>query len=464
MKTSNINDLVDHHRRNFLNLLAKSTALVSIAPEGLLASTPNKRALTKKTGYAYDPNLAIFYQAPELPYRINWINERLQQTGVTSELETLTPFTDPMKYISQVHDQDHIEGIQNLRWDSSVVPVGPTAELAAAYAINAVKAVCNGDVKNAFCAIRPPGHHAIGGGYGNGYCYYGNAAIAAKYALTAHSIKKILLIDWDLHHGNGTHSLLCKTEGVLFFDTFEQICCGADSTCYDFYAESPSDEGRLDDLFINIEMPNKSGNDDFIRLFENRLVRAAQNFKPELIIVSCGFDIKYKDTHGSLQVTAQGISKMTKLVMDIADTYAQGRIVSLLEGGYEDRDRDMSISGNGSTFSGLAQCTENHVKTLMTGEIQKETPFFSGVNVKYFVNQNSPKIRVLGNILTVPPCKEKRTLTISNIQGRLIKKLTLINTRPSQINLLKFKLAPGRYFLTAYEGAQKEIVLPITIR
>lgn len=391
-----------------------------------------------KTGYAYDPKFPTFFQSPETPDRVKWINDRISHASYYVKLYNVNSLSDPMTWIAKVHTPEHIQMIKDITSNyDSYVSVGQIAELAVGNILGAVSNVCEGKLRNAFCCLRPPGHHVINNGY-SGYCYYSNAAIAVKFALEAYSIKRILLVDWDLHHGNGTQNLICGNKGVLFFDTFQYICCGPETACSDFIVETPETPGTDADgvskLRINIQMPSGSGNKEFQTLFDSRLRAAAQAFNPQLVLISCGFDIKQNDTHGTLRVTAAGISVLTKILMEIADTYAEGKLVALLEGGYADAD------GN-NTYNGLAECADSLVATLVSGEVQNESPYFANQAVKRSGGRRHTPL--IGDFLTVPV--NAHSILVYNELGRTVRNIGVHTSDGCSFDMRKTNLGPGFY-------------------
>jgi acetoin utilization deacetylase AcuC-like enzyme len=320
-----------------------------------------------RTAYAYDTLFPTYCQnGSEVPERVKWINQRLTEAGILNTIVPVTPIDSPMQWIKKVHTQKHINGIRSYPVDTlngATRTIGEIADVAVAYALGAVKLVMDGKADNAFANIRPPGHHVANDGYTVGFCAYANVVIAAKYAREMFNINRILIVDWDYHYGNGTESFICNDTNI-------------------FMAEFSSDNTRpfCDSLKRHIVTYNVGygTNSDYVNIFTDSLIPAMDKFKPELILISCGFDLKAKDALGSYSVTAQGISTLTKIVMDIASKHCNGRIVSLLEGGYYDR------GSSPQTWYGLSQCAENHVRTLMTSEIQEETAFFKPAAVNPF--------------------------------------------------------------------------------
>lgn len=311
------------------------------------------------TGYAYDPRFASYFQNfTEVPERVLSINRQLREQGLLDELAPVSPFDDPRAYIAKVHTAGHIQGIQSIpidRANGATESFGTVADLAVGYILGAVRDVCENKIRNAYCNIRPPGHHQINSGFSYGYCGYANVVIAARFALERYPdlIKKVMIVDWDYHHGNGTESFVRGDPAFLFYDT----CAGG------FYGGG--DEARHG--FMNFN----SGNEGFVQEWDNEMMPLARAFKPDLILISAGFDSKKKDLMGGEGLTARGYSILTRKVMDIAEEFGGGRVVSILEGGYADIG-----TFNPATYHGLRECVENHVRTLMTGELQEETPFY----------------------------------------------------------------------------------------
>lgn len=364
-------------RRQFVGMCS-AIGLSSVAP-AVFGQDPLQHEVVLRTGLAYHPNFGKFsnnfYETEE---RVQWIHQRLTDSGAMDDLVPITPWPDPMSAIRTLHTQPHIDLINSFPHPEPYTKsAGEMASEAVAYVLGAVKAVCEGSVKNAFCPVRPPGHHVQNDGV-LGYCFYANVVLAARFARQEFNIKRILIIDWDFHQGNGTHGFICGDKDILFFETFNPQMYT--THCDDFHPIQPFYPyyGAVPEAFdrINVRMPCGSTNYDFIKVFEDKLVPAAERFKPQLILISCGLDLKRYDTHGCFEVTSAGVSRLTEIVCRIAETYAEGRIISMLEGGYADNFHDPAIPGGKRTFSGLAQCAENHVKTLMTGKRQPETSFY----------------------------------------------------------------------------------------
>jgi len=245
---------------------------------------------------------------------------------------------DPISYIRTVHPELHINRVASQARDEAV------CRLAVSGALDAVDAVCSGEVSNAFCAVRPPGHHAASRGE-YGFCFYNNVAIAARYAQKKHKLARVLIVDWDYHHGDGTEWAFYDDPTVLFFSTH---------ALYAFPGTGAADKtGRGEGKGFNINVPLPRGADDdaILTAFRERLVPAASKFRPDLVLISAGFDSRKDDLLGDFAVTDSGFAELTKLVLSIAADHSHSRVVSVLEGGYNTK--------------GLALAVESHVKTLL---------------------------------------------------------------------------------------------------
>lgn len=399
------------------------------------------------TGYVHHPDFSLFENNSAEHYlRTRWIDERLSVSGVERDTLSVTPIENPMEYIQEIHTGEHIALIDEYPASAdSPLTIGLGARLAVAHILGAVDDVCSGRLRNAFCSIRPPGHHVQNNGE-IGFCCYANVVLAARYARKKYSLGNILIIDWDYHQGNGTHGFICGDNETLFFETFNPRMYTTE--CDDFIPVRNGDDISKDALRINVQMLPESTNDDFLRTFEKYLVFAAEHFRPELVLVSSGFDCKKNDALGTFQVTANGISRLTRLVMQIADAYAGGKLVSMLEGGYRDLPRDTMIPGSGDTFSGLAQCAENHVKTLVTGDEQPETPFYSSAKTVSMIQpDHRPVIKWKnGKLSGLPRSGQPLRVTITDVNGRLvtvIRDVTRSWVEPAIDNLAK-----GSYTVT----------------
>ncbi|MEO2035783.1 MAG: histone deacetylase [Planctomycetaceae bacterium] len=210
--------------------------------------------------------------------------------------------------------------------------------------VDAVERVVQGEQSTALCLVRPPGHHALRDAP-MGFCLLSNVAIAATTAVERFGLSRVLIVDWDVHHGNGTQNAVYEDERITFFSAHR----------FPFYPGTGrrSETGRGAGLGTNFNLPLKFGisRSRFMAAFESELTRAADRCRPELVIISAGFDAHAEDPIGSLGLQTEDFAELTSLVQQVAQTHAGGRLVSSLEGGYN-VDR-------------LAECVELHLKTLM---------------------------------------------------------------------------------------------------
>lgn len=215
---------------------------------------------------------------------------------------------------------------------------------AAGSVLNAVDMVVEGKLRNAFCIVRPPGHHATPD-RGMGFCVFNSIAIAARYAQTKHKVGRVLIADWDVHHGNGTQDIFYSDGSVFFFSTHQSPWYpGTGSADERGYGEG---EGKT----VNCPFPAGSGRKEIVGAFERKLVPAADEFRPDLVLISAGFDSRAGDPLGHFLLTDADFADLTHIVVGIADKHAGGRLVSVLEGGY--------------SLPGLAAAVGAHVEALL---------------------------------------------------------------------------------------------------
>lgn len=193
--------------------------------------------------------------------------------------------------------------------------------------MDAIDSVVSGETDNAFALVRPPGHHAEADA-AMGFCLFNNVAIGAMHAIKKHNMERILIVDWDLHHGNGTQHSFYDDNRVLYFSTHQ----------YPYYpgtgALEENGQGSGAGYTINVPLRPGAGNERYLNIFRKILQPVALKFKPELILVSAGFDIYEDDPLGGMKVTPEGFACLTRVLMDIADVCCHGRLVMTLEGGY----------------------------------------------------------------------------------------------------------------------------------
>jgi acetoin utilization deacetylase AcuC-like enzyme len=292
------------------------------------------------TGFVYEEKYlrhTLEKNHPESPERLRAIMRRMKASGLDKKVKPINATVDPDPWIRAVHPEAHIKLADRQARDSSI------CRLSVSGALSAVDAVCGAKVRNAFCALRPPGHHATNTGE-YGFCFFNNVAVAARYARTKHKLARVLIVDWDYHHGNGTEWAFYEDPTVLFFSTHRLAAFPGTG-----FAERTG-KGKGLDLNINVPLERGAGDREILGAFEKQMKPAADNFKPDIVLISAGFDSRKDDLLGDFAVTDDGFAKLTALMMSIADSHCKGRLVSLLEGGYN--------------TEGLAMAVESHVGTL----------------------------------------------------------------------------------------------------
>jgi acetoin utilization deacetylase AcuC-like enzyme len=310
-----------------------------------------------KTGLVYHPAYLEHDMGaghPESPHRLRAILQRLEQSGTAGRLTRIEPRKAEEEWITQVHTPQYVAALHrhapvsgrvSLDLDTSMSPGSlDAAFLAAGGALSAVDAIMAKQVEHAFCAVRPPGHHAEAC-RAMGFCLLNNVAVAARYVQKKYRVKKVLIVDWDVHHGNGTQHSFEDDSSVLFFSTHQ----------YPHYPgtgrTTERGRGAGEGFTINVPMEAGEGNDGYRAVFLKSLVPAADEFKPEFVIISAGFDAHKDDPLASMSLTEEGYADLTRIVAGVAQRHAQGRILSSLEGGYN--------------LSALAASVDAHVMALL---------------------------------------------------------------------------------------------------
>ncbi len=272
---------------------------------------------------------------PESPERLQAIEREINKEHFKEPLIEIPPRPALTKELQRVHSLSYIHQIsstsgKNVRLDpdTSTSPKSYDAALmAAGGVIEAVNWVLDKRVDQAFAMVRPPGHHAEDD-RAMGFCIFNNVAIAAKHALEDKKLEKILIVDWDLHHGNGTQHAFYSDARVLYFSTHQ----------YPYYPGTGSlqeiGEGKGEGYTINIPLSTGNGDEEYANLFRHILIPVARSFKPELILVSAGFDIHEKDPLGGMNVTETGFARLAYITLELANELCEGRLVFTLEGGY----------------------------------------------------------------------------------------------------------------------------------
>ena len=314
-----------------------------------------------QTAFLYDPIFLLHDTGAshvERADRLRAIRNRLTRTGILNRMAQISPRPATREILELVHTPAYVDLVEadtdagslflstDHGLDTRLSPdTLPAALMAAGSVLTAVDAVLAGEVRNAFCCVRPPGHHASHRA-GRGFCIFNNVAIGAAYVRRRHNLKRVLIMDWDVHHGNGTQDIF-EDEPDVFFASSHQAGI--------YPGSGMSDErgiGSAVGTTLNMPMAAFTTQQEFIDVWKEQLPRAMKQFEPEMVFISAGFDSHRDDLLGSLGMTATGFAEMTRLAMEIAHRFAGDRVVSVLEGGYN--------------VDALADSVEAHVLALMS--------------------------------------------------------------------------------------------------
>jgi acetoin utilization deacetylase AcuC-like enzyme len=310
-----------------------------------------------RVGFVYDPRYLDHEMGPghpESPDRLRAICAQLQNSGTWSRLHQVAPRRAERQWIEIIHRASYVESLErrspakgyaSLDPDTSMSPgTLDAAYLATGGALAAVDAIMNGDIDQAFCAVRPPGHHAETD-RAMGFCFFNSVAIAARYIQQHYGLKRVLIVDWDVHHGNGTQHVFYDDDSVLFFSTHQ----------FPFYPGTggamETGEGPGKGLTINVPLSGGQGDDEYRAVFQKVLVPAADTFQPEFVVISAGFDAHRDDPLASMDLTEKGYGELTSMVASIAKNFSSGRILACLEGGYH--------------LQALAESVDQHLQALL---------------------------------------------------------------------------------------------------
>ncbi len=291
--------------------------------------------------------------AYENALRLRAVGRGLEESGLMMRLRRVEPRRAGLEWVETVHDSEYIETVKrDVASGARELSTGHTLICrdsldVALWAVGGVLAGCDevmaGKSRRVFCAVRPPGHHASAG-RGMGFCIFNNAAVAARYVQKKYGLRRVLVVDWDLHHGNGTQDIFYRDGSVFYFSTHQ----------WPWYpwtgAANEIGEGDGKGATLNVPLPAGSGDLEFLEAFEGKLRPAMDRFRPEFVLVSAGFDSRTGDPLGRFRVTDEGFAKLTAILTDISRDHAAGRLVSILEGGY--------------SLEGLASAVSAHIRAL----------------------------------------------------------------------------------------------------
>ncbi|HVP77773.1 MAG TPA: histone deacetylase [Thermodesulfobacteriota bacterium] len=284
---------------------------------------------------------------PESPERLQEIYQMLEEEEMRGRaLGKVKPRPATREEIEMIHSPAYIDLIAStagkpsvrLDMDTSVCAKSyETALWAAGGFLELIKVVMQGKLDNGFALVRPPGHHAEKD-RAMGFCIFNNVAIGARYALRNFSLQRILIVDWDVHHGNGTQNSFYEDPQVLYFSTHR----------YGFFYPGTGGamevgKGKGEGFTVNVPLPTGAGDADYGNIFEKLLKPVALEYQPQLILVSAGFDTHYNDPLGGMDVSEKGYARMTQILMEIAGATARGKLALVLEGGYNVTSQRRSV-------------------------------------------------------------------------------------------------------------------------
>lgn len=290
--------------------------------------------MIQKTGFVYHPdylNHDTGPNHPERPDRLRASLAALQQSDIWEQLHPIEATPASTAQVCYAHDSTypayikrHCEEEIPLTYDTSVVKASfDIALLSTGGVLRAADAVATGTVQNAFAMVRPPGHHATPN-RSMGFCLFNNIAITARYLQREHGVGKVVIVDWDVHHGNGTQDIFYEDESVFFFSIHQSPLYPGTGSSYE------RGSGKARGTTLNVPMPPRSRDGEYTQVFTDILIPALQDFSPEFTLISAGFDAHYLDPLAEIEITADGFSTLTDLILE----FAEGRVVSALEGGY----------------------------------------------------------------------------------------------------------------------------------
>jgi len=292
---------------------------------------------------------------PENHHRLEAIYKMLEEGEMKGKFKEVAPRIATREELEMIHTKRYVDQVA-ATYGRDYTMLDPdtqtssesweVARLAVGGLLQLVDRVMRGEFKNGFALIRPPGHHAEAN-RGMGFCIFNNVAIAAKYALEKFKLEKILVVDWDLHHGNGTQNAFYEDPEVLYFSTHQ----------YPYYPGSGSigevGKGKGTGFTVNVPLAGGQGDAEYIQIFEELLSPIAKEFSPQLILVSAGFDIYFQDPLGAMSVTPTGFYLLTSILMEIAEVCCQDRIILTLEGGYHLSGLKESVKASLKSLAGI---------------------------------------------------------------------------------------------------------------
>ena len=313
----------------------------------------------RRTGYVYDDRYLKHDPGswhPERPDRLKAIQRNLQESELLELLVPIPPYEAPLTWVERLHDPDYIRRFREACAqgknifevpDCGICPESyDIARLAAGGVMAAVDAVMAGEVENAFCAVRPPGHHAERD-RAMGFCFFNNIALGAVYLLENFGLARVAIVDWDVHHGNGTQHLFEADPRVFYVSLHEDPQYCYPGTGY----RRETGKGPGQGFTLNLPFPPRSEDSDYLEALKKEVLPRLQEFNPQFLLISAGFDAHEKDPLAHIKLTRHGYRDMATLLLDLAQETAGGKLITVLEGGYN--------------LEVLEECTEDHIRLLL---------------------------------------------------------------------------------------------------
>jgi len=313
----------------------------------------------RRTGYVYAQRYLLHDPGswhPERPDRLKAIHTALETGDLLELVVRLRPDYAPLKWVERLHDPDYIrrfkEACEKGKHIFEVQDCGisrdsyQTALLAVGGVMLAVDAVMDQQVDNAFCAVRPPGHHAERD-RAMGFCFFNNVAIGAIYALEHYELERVAIVDWDVHHGNGTQHMFEEDPRVFYVSLHE-----SPEYCYPgtgYRREEGKGPGK--GYTLNLPFPPRSGDEEYLEAMENEVLPRLKRFAPQFVFISAGYDAHAQDPLAHMHLSRLAFRQMTRSLVDLALETAAGRLITVLEGGYN--------------LEVLEECVEDHIRILL---------------------------------------------------------------------------------------------------
>ncbi|MEJ2097009.1 MAG: histone deacetylase [Deltaproteobacteria bacterium] len=317
----------------------------------------------RKTGFLYDQRYLLHDTGPyhpEIPERLQAIYQGLESAGLLPKLIRIEAVRADMKWIETVHSQAYIRRFEEVCFSCQTTLDTPdnrlctetfeTALLAVGGILKTADMVMKSEIDNAFCAVRPPGHHAESS-QAMGFCYFNNIAIAAKYLQQQWKVGKVGIVDFDVHHGNGTQHIFENDPTVFYYSIHQHPSFAYPGTGREF--EKGNEDGR--GFTLNTPVLPGQGDEEYLHYIKRDLLPAFEQFKPDMILVSAGFDGHKDDDMSDVNLSTEMFTWIMERIMEMAETYCNGRIISILEGGY--------------CLQKLPELARNHVSVLLNGTL-----------------------------------------------------------------------------------------------